>query len=69
MAGDIFWKNITIGGGIAPTASYTPELLADVLSGKIDPSPVFDLTLPLSELAKGYEAMDKRTATKVLIKP
>jgi threonine dehydrogenase-like Zn-dependent dehydrogenase len=68
-AGDIFWKNITIGGGIAPTASYTPELLADVLSGKIDPSPVFDLTLPLSELAKGYEAMDKRTATKVLIKP
>lgn len=67
-AGDIFWKNITIGGGIAPTASYTPELLKDVLSGKIDPSPVFDLTLPLSELAKGYDAMDKRIAIKVLIK-
>ncbi len=68
-AGDIFWKNITIGGGIAPTASYTPELLADVLSGKIDPSPVFDMTLPLLELAKGYEAMDKRESIKVLIKP
>jgi threonine dehydrogenase-like Zn-dependent dehydrogenase len=67
-AGDIFWKNITIGGGIAPTASYTPELLADVLSGKLDPSPVFDMTLPLSDLAQGYEAMDKRQATKVLIK-
>lgn len=68
-AGDIFWNNITIGGGIAPTASYTPELLADVLSGELDPSPVFDLTLPLSELAKGYEAMDQREAIKVLIKP
>jgi len=67
--GDIFWKNITIGGGIAPTASYTPELLKDVLSLTIDPSAVFDMTLPLSELAKGYEAMDKREAIKVLIKP
>lgn len=68
-AGDIFWKNISIGGGIAPTASYTPELLKDVLSGTIDPSPVFDMTLPLSDLARGYEAMDKREAIKVLIKP
>jgi threonine dehydrogenase-like Zn-dependent dehydrogenase len=68
-ARDIFWKNITIGGGIAPTATYTPELLKDVLSGKIDPSPVFDMTLPLSGLAKGYEAMDQREAIKVLIRP
>lgn len=67
-ATDIFWKNITIGGGIAPTRTYIPELLPDVLSGKLDPSPVFDLTLPLSELAKGYEAMDKRNSVKVLIK-
>lgn len=67
--GDIFWKNITIGGGPAPTATYIPLLMPDVLSGKLDSSPVFDLTLPLSELAKGYEAMDKREAIKVLIKP
>ena len=66
--GDIFWKNITIGGGIAPTRTFIPELMPDVLSGKLDPSPVFDMTLPLSELAKGYEAMDNRTSIKVLIK-
>jgi threonine dehydrogenase-like Zn-dependent dehydrogenase len=66
---DILRRNITIGGGIAPTASYMPELLADVLSGKIDPAKVFDMTLSLDELAKGYEAMDKREAIKVLIKP
>ena len=67
-AGDIFWKNITIGGGISPAASYIPQLMPDILAGIIDPSPVFDLTLPLSDLAKGYEAMDKRVAIKVLIK-
>lgn len=68
-ADDLFWKNITIGGGPAPTATYIPELMPDVLSGNLDPSPVFDLTLPLSKLAEGYDAMDKRRAIKVLIKP
>ncbi len=68
-AGDIFWKNITIGGGIAPTRTFIPQLMPDVLSGKLDPAPVFDMTLPLTELAKGYEAMDKRKSVKVLIRP
>lgn len=40
-AGDLFWKNITIGGGIAPTRTFIPELMPDVLSGKLDPGPVF----------------------------
>lgn len=62
-------KNIGVVGGIAPAANYIPELLPDVLSGKIDPSPVFDMTIALSELPKGYEAMDKREAIKVLVKP
>lgn len=66
---DIFWNNLTVGGGPAPTTTYIPQLMPDVLSGKIDSSAIFDLTLPLSELPKGYEAMDKRKAIKVLIKP
>lgn len=67
-AGEIFWKNITIGGGVSSAASYIPKLLPMVLSGKLNLSPIFDLTLPLSELAKGYAAMDQRKAIKVLIK-
>jgi len=67
-ASDIFWKNITIGGGVSPAATYIPKLLPLVLSGKINLSPIFDLTLPLLELNKGYAAMDKRKAIKVLIK-
>ena len=65
----MFRQNIGVIGGVAPTAVYIPQLMPDVLSGKLDPSPVFDLTLPLSEIAKGYAAMDKREAIKVLIRP
>ena len=36
---------------------------------KIDPGKVFDLTLPLDRAAEGYQAMDERTATKVLLLP
>jgi threonine dehydrogenase-like Zn-dependent dehydrogenase len=39
------------------------------LSGELDPSPVFDLTLPLDEVADGYRAMDERRAIKVLLQP
>ncbi|MCW2811734.1 MAG: dehydrogenase, partial [Friedmanniella sp.] len=43
--------------------------LPDVLSGAINPGTVFDLTLPLTEVADGYTAMDERRAIKVLLKP
>ena len=37
--------------------------------GRIDPGKVFDLTLPLDEVAEGYRAMDERRAIKVMIEP
>ena len=46
-----------------------PELLADVLAGRIDPGPVFDRTVSLDDVAQGYQAMDERTALKVIVKP
>ena len=67
--GNMFRKNIGVVGGIAPAGFYIPQLLPDILSGTLDPSPIFTLSLPLSELAKGYEAMDKREAIKVMIDP
>ena len=63
----MFRKNIGVVGGVAPAGYYIPQLLPDVLSGALDPSSIFTLSLPLSELAKGYEAMDKREAIKVMI--
>ncbi|MEU8701097.1 zinc-dependent alcohol dehydrogenase family protein [Streptomyces sp. NPDC048680] len=67
--GVMFDRNIALRGGVAPVRGYIPELLPDVLSGTIDPSPVFDLAIGLDEVPAGYRAMDERTALKVLIKP
>jgi len=65
----MFAKNIGLAGGIAPVRRYLPELLDLVSSGRIDPGRVFDLTLPLDEVAEGYRAMDERRAIKVMIEP
>lgn len=66
--GDMFGRNIALRGGVAPVRSYIPELLPDVLSGAVDPSPVFDLEVGLDGVPDGYRAMDERTALKVLVK-
>ncbi|CAM5392065.1 IMP dehydrogenase [Streptomyces avidinii] len=65
--GVMFDRNITLRGGVAPVRAYIPELLADVLSGAIDPAPVFDRTVTLDGVPDGYRAMDDRSALKVMI--
>jgi threonine dehydrogenase-like Zn-dependent dehydrogenase len=67
--GLMFGKNVGLAGGVAPVRRYLPDLLDRVLAGDLDPSPVFDLTLPLDEVAEGYRAMDERRAVKVLLEP
>ncbi len=67
--GRMFGKNVGLAGGMAPVRRYLPELLELVTSGRIDPGLVFDLTLPLDEVAEGYRAMDERRAVKVLLQP
>jgi threonine dehydrogenase-like Zn-dependent dehydrogenase len=65
--GQMFDRNVALRGGVAPARAYIPELLADVLNGTIDPSPVFDATVGLDGVPIGYKAMDERTALKVKI--
>ncbi len=65
----MFQKNVGLAGGMAPVRRYLPELLELVTSGRIDPGLVFDLTLPMAEVAEGYRAMDERRAIKVLLEP
>ena len=64
---DVYNRNITLRGGVAPVRAYIPELLADVLAGRIDPSPVLDMTVSLDEVPEGYAAMDERRAIKTLV--
>jgi threonine dehydrogenase-like Zn-dependent dehydrogenase len=40
-----------------------------VWNGKINPGKVFDLKLPLAQVAEGYRAMDERRAIKALLRP
>jgi len=40
-----------------------------VVRGQINPGKVFDLTLPLHQVAEGYRAMDERRAIKTLLLP
>jgi threonine dehydrogenase-like Zn-dependent dehydrogenase len=65
----MFQKNIGLAGGMAPVRKYLPELLDLVLAGTINPGLVFDSTLPLDQVAEGYQAMDERRSIKVLIEP
>jgi threonine dehydrogenase-like Zn-dependent dehydrogenase len=46
---------------------FLPELIDLIWRREIDPGKVFDLVLPLEEVAEGYRAMDERRATKVLL--
>ncbi|HVY67870.1 MAG TPA: alcohol dehydrogenase catalytic domain-containing protein [Patescibacteria group bacterium] len=66
---NIFSRNVGVKGSAAPVAHYIPELMPDVLSGKLDVSAVFTKTVPLADIAEGYKAMDERTAVKVLVRP
>jgi hypothetical protein len=68
-AGRLAGANIGLRGGVAPVRAYLPGLLDDVLAGVIHPGRVFDLELPLADVAEGYRAMDERRAVKVLLRP
>lgn len=64
----LFWKNVGIKGGVAPARQYIPELLDDVLAGRINPGRVFDFETDLDHVAEAYAAMDERRAIKSLIR-
>ena len=64
----MFLRNIGLRGGAAPVRTYIPELLDDVLEGRIDPGRVFDFETDLEGIAEAYAAMDERRAVKSLIR-
>nr|WP_026343212.1 zinc-dependent alcohol dehydrogenase family protein [Nocardia sp. BMG111209] len=67
--GDLFDSMVGLRGGPAPVRRFLPDLIDRVLSGHMTPGKVFDLTLPLSEVAEAYRAMDQRRAVKVMLQP
>jgi threonine dehydrogenase-like Zn-dependent dehydrogenase len=66
---ELFYAHVHLHGGPAPVRRFLPELIKLVWDGKINPGKVFDLTLPLDQVAEGYRAMDERRAIKTLLRP
>ena len=66
---EVFFAHVRLHGGPAPVRRYLPHLVDLIWNRKINPGKVFDLTLPLDQVAEGYRAMDERRAIKTLLRP
>jgi threonine dehydrogenase-like Zn-dependent dehydrogenase len=66
---ELFYSHVHLHGGPAPVRRFLPELIDLIWSRRIDPGKVFDLELPLEDVAEGYRAMVERRAIKVLLRP
>jgi threonine dehydrogenase-like Zn-dependent dehydrogenase len=63
----LFFGQRRMLGGPAPVRRFLPDLMDRVFRGRIEPGKVFDLKLPLEQVAEGYKAMDERRAIKTLL--
>ncbi|AHK47316.1 putative glutathione-dependent formaldehyde dehydrogenase (plasmid) [Ensifer adhaerens OV14] len=64
----LFFAQKSLMGGPAPVRRYLPYLMDLVLNREINPGKVFDLEIPLADVAEGYRAMDERRAIKALLR-
>jgi threonine dehydrogenase-like Zn-dependent dehydrogenase len=55
--------------GTTPIHAWWEKAMAEVVAGRLDPTPIVSHRLSLEEAPKGYELFDTRQATKVLLKP
>jgi threonine dehydrogenase-like Zn-dependent dehydrogenase len=66
---ELFSSHVHLHGGPAPVRRFLPEHVKLIADQTIEPGKVFDLTLPLEDVAEGYRAMDERSAIKTLLDP
>jgi threonine dehydrogenase-like Zn-dependent dehydrogenase len=64
----LFFTQVGMLGGPAPVRRFLPHLMDLVRTRNINPGKVFDLTLPLADVAEGYKAMDERRAIKTMLR-
>lgn len=65
---ELFFAQRQLLGGPAPVRRFLPDLIDSVLKREINPGKVFDLEIPLADVAEGYKAMDERRAIKSLLR-
>jgi len=64
----LFFQQKNLMGGPAPVRRFLPHLIDLIMTRQINPGKVFDLEVPLADVAQGYKAMDERTAIKTLLR-
>jgi threonine dehydrogenase-like Zn-dependent dehydrogenase len=64
----VVYRNVGLRGGVSPARTYIPELLPDVLEGRINPGRVLDFETTLDGLIEAYDAMNERRAVKALLR-
>jgi len=64
----LFFSQTGMLGGPAPVRRFLPHLIELIMGRKINPGKVFDLQIPLADVAEGYKAMDERRAIKTLLR-
>jgi threonine dehydrogenase-like Zn-dependent dehydrogenase len=64
----VIFRNIGLRGGVSPVRRYIPELLDDVLEGRINPGRVFDFATDLNGIVEAYTAMNERRAVKSILR-
>lgn len=64
----LFFQQKNLMGGPAPVRRFLPHLVDLIMTRQINPGKVFDLEIPLSDVAEGYKAMDERRAIKTLLR-
>ena len=55
--------------GVCPVHAHWEATMADIASGRLDPSPLVSHRIGLADAQRGYELFDRREATKVLLAP
>jgi threonine dehydrogenase-like Zn-dependent dehydrogenase len=65
----LFYALVHLHGGPAPVRRFLLDLIDRVWKGQMNSGKVFDLMLPLDQVAEGYRAMDERCAIKTLLRP
>jgi threonine dehydrogenase-like Zn-dependent dehydrogenase len=56
---ELLYSHAHLHGGPAPVRRFLPELIDRISNREINPGRVFDLSLPLDQVAEGYKAMDE----------
>jgi threonine dehydrogenase-like Zn-dependent dehydrogenase len=65
----MFERELTLRFTIGDPTRDGEYLLAELASGRLDPTPVLTHRLPLAEAAEGYRLFDSREAVKVVLAP